>query len=147
VSLDTQVTIREARGSDASRLTELIIELGHPIIEADVRRNLETLSAMSLLPLVATSGETVVGMCGLSEMVTIQRDAPVGRISILVVAEEHRGGGIGKLLVAEAQKRLAERGCKMVEVTSNQRRERAHGFYQALGYERTSYRFMKRLKL
>jgi ribosomal protein S18 acetylase RimI-like enzyme len=62
------------------------------------------------------------------------------------VAEDHRNGGIGALLVAEAEKRLTARGCKMVEVTSNMRRERAHGFYEKLGYERTSFRFMKKLE-
>ena len=142
----TSVHIRDARAYDAPILTKLIVDLGHPITEADVRRNLHRLAPMGLLPLVAACGDEVIGLCGLSEMVTIHRDAPVGRISILVVAEDHRNGGIGALLVAEAEKRLTARGCKMVEVTSNMRRERAHGFYEKLGYERTSFRFMKKLE-
>jgi len=84
-------------------------------------------------------------MCGLSAMVTVHRDAPVGRISVMIVAQAHRGRGIGAMLIAEAEKRLAALGCKILEVTSNVRRERAHQFYEKLGYERTSYRFMKRL--
>ena len=141
----SSVTIRDAQISDAPRLTSLIVELGHPIEEAGVRRNLETLSAAGMLPLVAVIGDEVIAMCGLSAMVTVHRDAPVGRISVMIVTEEHRGGGIGSLLVAEAEERLAARGCRIVEVTSNQRREGAHHFYEQLGYERTSYRFMKRL--
>ena len=139
------VTIRDAQIRDAPRLTSLVVELGHEIEEADVRRNLETLSAAGMLPLVATIGEEAIGMCGLAATVTVHRDAPVGRISVMIVKEEHRGRGIGALLVAKAEKRLAAHGCKIVEVTSNQRRERAHHFYEQLGYERTSYRFMKRL--
>jgi GNAT superfamily N-acetyltransferase len=139
------IDIREARRADAPTLTKLIVALGHPITEANVSRNLERLAATGLPPLVATAGDDVIGLCGLSEMVTIHRDAPVGRISILVVAEQHRSGGIGALLVAEAEKRLEARGCKMIEVTSNMRRERAHGFYEKLGYQRTSFRFMRRL--
>nr|WP_277622848.1 GNAT family N-acetyltransferase [Sphingomonas telluris] len=126
-------------------MTELIIELGHPIEEAQVRANLELLSERSPLPLVATTNGEVVAMCGLSAMVTVHRDAPVGRVSVMIVAEAHRGRGIGALLIAEAEKRLAALGCKILEVTSNVRRERAHQFYEKLGYERTSYRFMKRL--
>ena len=137
--------VREARSSDAPRLVELIIELGHPITEPDVRQNLEALAATGLLPLVATSGDEIIGMCGLSAMVTVHRPAPVGRISVMIVDKAYRGRGIGALLVAEAEKRLAARGCRILEVTSNQRRERAHGFYEALGYERTSFRFMKKL--
>ena len=139
------IKVREARLSDAPRLTELIIELGHPITEPDVSRNLESLSSNGLLPLVAEHEGEVIGMCGISAMTTVHRDAPVGRISVMIVAEAWRGRGVGAQLVAEAENRLAERGCQILEDTSNQRRERAHGFYEGLGYERTSYRFMKKL--
>ena len=91
----TAIDVREARASDAARLTELIIELGHPITEPDVRRNLETLSVGGLLPLVAEHDGAVIGMCGLSAMTTVHRDAPVGRISVMVVAEAWRGRGVG----------------------------------------------------
>jgi ribosomal protein S18 acetylase RimI-like enzyme len=138
------VLVRDAQADDAPRLTELIIELGHPITQEDVRRNLQQLSASGLLPLVATSDDEVVGMCGVSTMTTVHRHAPVGRISVMIVAEAHRGQGIGAALLAEAEHRLASRGCRIIEVTSNQRRDQAHAFYEALGYERTSFRFMKK---
>ena len=64
---------------------------------------------------------------------------------MMVVAEAERGRGIGAALVAEAERRLGARGCGLVEVTSNQKRLRAHAFYEKLGYERTSYRFFKPL--
>ena len=65
---------------------------------------------------------------------------------MLAVAEALRGQGIGAALVAEAEKRLAAKGCGLVEVTSNRKRLRAHAFYERLGYERTSYRFAKLLQ-
>ena len=139
------ITVRDADASDAARLVELIIALGHSIEEADVSRNLETLAQNGVLPLVATDGDQVIGMCGISAMVTVHRPAPVGRVSVMIVDEAYRGRGIGALLMAEAEKRLAERGCKIIEVTSNVRRDRAHHFYEQLGYERTSYRFMIKL--
>jgi len=139
------ITIREADASDAARLVELIIALGHPIEEVDVSRNLETLARIGILPLVATDGDQVIGMCGISAMVTVHRPAPVGRVSVMIVDEAYRGRGIGALLMAEAERRLTEQGCKIIEVTSNMRRDRAHHFYEQLGYERTSFRFMKKL--
>ena len=139
------ITVREAEASDAPRLVELIIALGHPIEEADLSRNLEILAQNGILPLVATDGDEVIGMCGISAMVTVHRPAPVGRVSVMIVDEAHRGHGIGALLMTEAERRLSQRGCKIIEVTSNMRRDRAHHFYEQLGYERTSYRFMKKL--
>lgn len=139
------ITVREADASDAPRLVELIIALGHRIEEADVSRNLETLAQDGVLPLVATDGDEVIGMCGISAMVTVHRPAPVGRVSVMIVDEAYRGRGIGALLMAEAESRLSKRGCKIIEVTSNMSRDRAHHFYEQLGYERTSYRFMSRL--
>jgi len=132
------IAVREARTADAARLVELIVELGHPIEEPDVVRNLETLEQRDMLPIVATDRGAVIGMCGLSAMITVHRPAPVGRVSVMIVTEEYRGRGIGALLMSEAERRLADRGCRIIEVTSNVRRDRAHHFYEQLGYERTS---------
>jgi GNAT superfamily N-acetyltransferase len=137
--------IREARPADAPVLVKLIHELGHPIDEKALRKNLTLLRKAGETPLVAVIGKQVVGLCGVHRMVTIHRDAPVGRIPILVVAKDARGRGIGKMLVEAAEGGLREAGCKIVEVTSNDQLEEAHAFYQHLGYERTSARFFKKL--
>ena len=94
--------------------------------------------------LVAEKGK-VVGVLTTSMMAVLHRPRPVGRISMMVVAEAARGAGIGTALVAEAEARLKAAGCGLVEVTSNRKRLRAHAFYERLGYERTSYRFAKPL--
>jgi GNAT superfamily N-acetyltransferase len=137
--------IRDAKPADAPRLVELIRFLGHPIDEKAVRKNLSALSKRGESPLVATLGKQVVGLIGLHRMATIHRDAPVGRIPVLVVAKEAQGHGIGRMLVEAVETVLRKSGCKLVEVTSNDRRAEAHAFYRHMGYERTSLRFMKKL--
>jgi GNAT superfamily N-acetyltransferase len=137
--------VREAKPADAPRLTELIHELGHEIDEKAVRKNLAALRKTGETPLVATLDKAVIGLCGIHKTVTVHRDAPLGRLTILVVAKEAQDHGIGRMLVEAAEDLLRKAGCKIVEVTSNDRRPGAHAFYRHLGYERTSMRFMKTL--
>ena len=142
---EPKLALRDARPADAPALVNLIHQLGHPIGEKSVRRNLALLGKAKDGPLVATLGKDVIGLCGIHSMVAVHREAPVGRINILVVTKEVRGRGIGKMLVEAAEARLGGRGCKIIEVTSNDKRRDAHAFYEHLGYERTSARFMKTL--
>ena len=137
--------VRDAKPSDATKLVELIRLLDKNIDEKSVRRNLARLKKDGETPLVATLGNNVVGLCGVSARVMIHRDAPIGRISPLVVAEEAQGHGIGRMLVEAAEAWMRKKGCKLVEVTSNDRRAAAHAFYRHMGYERTSIRFAKDL--
>jgi ribosomal protein S18 acetylase RimI-like enzyme len=137
--------IREAKAGDAKEVARLIKYLGHPIDEKTVRKNLAALKKTGETPLVAVLNKKVVGLCGIGRRVVIHRPAPLGRITALVVAEDAQDQGIGRLLVEEAEKLLRRGGCKIVEVTSNDRRTAAHAFYRHLGYERTSMRFMKKL--
>ena len=72
--------LRDAKPSDAARLVELIQELGHEIGEKAARKNIGTLKKLGETPIVATLEKKIVGMIGVHRMVTIHRDAPVGRI-------------------------------------------------------------------
>jgi GNAT superfamily N-acetyltransferase len=137
--------LRDAKASDAPRLAELIHFLGHEVGEKAVRKNLAALKKVGETPLVATLDKQVVGMIGLHRMVTVHRDAPVGRIPVLVVAKEAQGLGLGRMLVDAAEQWCRKKGCKLIEVTSNDRRADAHAFYRHMGYERTSIRFFKKL--
>ena len=136
---EPKLAIRAARAADAAAIAALITELGYEVDAADVRSRMKGLSV-----LVATKGE-LVGAATTSITKVLHRPKPVGRISMLVVTEQQRGGGIGRALVEAAEDRLRKAGCGLVEVTSNVRRLRAHAFYRRLGYERTSYRFARNL--
>jgi N-acetylglutamate synthase-like GNAT family acetyltransferase len=138
--------IRAAKPGDAKQISRLLDFLGHPLGEKAVKKNLAALARLKQLPLVATLDKKVVGVCGLSKMMTVHRDAPVGRISTLVVAAEVQDHGIGRMLVEGAEAWCRKQGCKIIEVTSNDRRGDAHAFYRHLGYERTSIRFFKKLQ-
>lgn len=141
---EPKLIIRSAKPNDAEPIATLIAALGYDVSTADVRRRMAALSGGSQSVLVAVRGE-LVGVLTTSVTKVLHRPKPVGRISMLVVAEAERGGGIGRALVAAAEDRLRKAGCGLIEVTSNVKRLRAHAFYRKLGYERTSYRFARKL--
>ncbi|MFB4318174.1 GNAT family N-acetyltransferase [Actinomadura sp. 21ATH] len=58
------------------------------------------------------------------------------------VAAEHRGGGIGQFLIGWAIERARERGCRVVQLTTDRQRPEAVRFYQKMGF-RPSHMGMK----
>jgi len=137
--------VREARPADSDDISALLVQLGYQASPADVRRRLAALRKVGQPALVADRNG-LIGCLTWHVTPVIHRPRPVGRITMLVVAEDERGGGVGALLVAAAEERLRALGCGLLEVTSNMKRMRAHAFYERLGFERTSYRFAKTLQ-
>jgi GNAT superfamily N-acetyltransferase len=136
--------IRDARPKDVDALVALLEALGYAVTAADLRRRLAQVKKAGNHVLVADRGGPI-GLLTTSITYVLHRPRPVGRISMMVVAAQERGHGIGAALVAEAEARLKAAGCGLVEVTSNMKRLRAHSFYERLGYARTSYRFARDL--
>ncbi|MEA3039232.1 MAG: hypothetical protein QOE79_1745 [Sphingomonadales bacterium] len=139
------LSIREAAPRDAEAISALLGQLGFPTDAADIRRRLPRLRKAGEPPLVAVE-EGVIGCLAWHVTPVLHRPAPVGRVTMMVVAKEARRRGVGAALLEAAEARLAAAGCGLVEVTSNIELGGAHAFYRAQGYERTSYRFAKTLK-
>jgi GNAT superfamily N-acetyltransferase len=142
---EPKLVIRDARPKDVETLAALMVALGYEVTAAEVRKRFAAFRKPGYDILVADR-DGVIGVLTTSVTLVLHRPRPVGRISMMVVAEQARGHGVGTALVGEAEKRLRAAGCGLIEVTSNARRLRAHAFYEWLGYERTSHRFAKQLQ-
>lgn len=134
--------IRSALACDVPVLADLLEELGFPSSPGEVAKRL---TAMPDAALVALRRGHVVGLITTNVMPVLHRPTAVGRLSALVVAKPERRRGVGRALVAAAERRLEKQGCELAEVTSNFRLQEAHSFYERLGYEATSFRFKKAL--
>ncbi|MGH4027432.1 N-acetyltransferase family protein [Actinomycetota bacterium Odt1-20B] len=53
------------------------------------------------------------------------------------VRADRRGAGLGRTLMERAVERARARGCALVQLTSDKRREDAHRFYVSLGFARS----------
>ena len=67
----------------------------------------------------------------------IRRGQWRGMIEVVHVAENHRNRGIGSEMMRWAIERCRERGCGMVQLTSNKKRTDAHRFYERLGFHKS----------
>ncbi|TIP32690.1 MAG: GNAT family N-acetyltransferase, partial [Mesorhizobium sp.] len=57
------------------------------------------------------------------------------QIEAVRVASSRRGEGLGQLLLEWAIDKCRERGCRVVQLTTNKSRTDAHRFYERLGFK------------
>jgi ribosomal protein S18 acetylase RimI-like enzyme len=139
------LVVRPARPADSEAIALLVTGLGFAATAADISARLPALKKAGETPLIAERGE-VIGVLAWHVTPVLHRPKPVGRITMMVVAEGERRDGVGRALVEAACEGMRAKGCGLVEVTSNVDLSGAHGFYRKLGFERTSYRFAKALE-
>jgi len=138
--------IRPATINDIPILVGLTAELGYPDSEEEINRRFKTISKSPDHKIfIAERDGEVVGLMSFHALDILYGAGKLGRITALVVTEKERGKGIGKLLVTKAEELARESGCKRLELTSNNRRTDAHRFYEKLGFEGSSKRFIKHI--
>jgi GNAT superfamily N-acetyltransferase len=141
------VTIREVALDDAAEVAGLSAELGYPTsTEVMTERIRHALSQKNGVVLVSCQDDEVVGWIDVAVAHHLQSGA-YAEIGGLVVSDRARNAGIGRKLVAAAERWAAEYGVADMLVRSQVMREAAHRFYLRQGYERikTSAVFRKRL--
>lgn len=148
------LTFRRARRADLPRLLALLADdvLGRnreaaasadpayaaafAAIDADPNQQL----------LVAEADGTVVGMLQVTFIPGLSRQGSWrANVEAVRVAAELRGRGIGSQLMAQAEQLARERGCRLVQLTSDLQRADAHRFYTRLGYSASHAGFKKPL--
>ena len=84
---------------------------------------------------VACLGEAVVGVLQLTFIPYLtHQGSRRALIEGVRVASAHRGTGLGTRLFEWAIERARERGCRMVQLTTDKSRPDAKRFYEALGF-------------
>jgi GNAT superfamily N-acetyltransferase len=74
-------------------------------------------------------------------MPVFHRDDHLCRITAFVVAERHRGRGVGRQLAQAVVDFARKRDCFRVEVTSGRGCRGAHAFYRGVGFTQAGPRF------
>jgi GNAT superfamily N-acetyltransferase len=132
-------TIRPATLGDAEPLARLAGQLGYPSSPDEVERRLKQILARPEHTVLvaearqAQAGRDLAGWVHAYVVRTVESD-PTVQIGGLVVEESWRGRGVGRLLMAEAERWARSTDGAAVTLRSNVIREGAHAFYQRLGY-------------
>lgn len=139
---EPDLVIRPARSADAAALAPLLSQLVRTEIdELAVARNLDAVRKAKGAMAIAEYGD-LVGFCSWAVIPTVQHGA-IGRITLLLVDEDHRRRGIATALIEAATTALRKAGCARIEAMSDIEIANAHGFFRTLKFEQTSYRFAR----
>ena len=85
--------------------------------------------------IVGADGGEVIATCQLTFTPGLSRGG-AWRMTVeaVRVRADRRSGGLGRKLMAYAIDRARDRGCRMVQLTTDKRRADAHRFYASLGF-------------
>lgn len=144
MALTTAVTLRRATNQDVSGIVQLLaddhIGAGRERDELDVYQTAFT--AIDADPahdlVVLDAGNSLAGTLQLTVIPGLSRGPTTrGQIEAVRIASSHRGQGLGERLLRWAFQRAEERGCGLVQLTTDRRREEARAFYERLGMTAT----------
>jgi GNAT superfamily N-acetyltransferase len=136
--------VRDAAKADLSAIVRLLADDENGRLREDASEPLEpryhaAFDAIEADPhqrlLVAELDGAIVGTFQLSFLPGLSfRGAWRGQIEAVRIASDQRGQGLGKQMISWAVERCRERGCNMVQLTTKATRQRAHAFYEQLGF-------------
>ena len=126
--------LRNAELRDFAAVRRLIGQLGYAPEEAEFRRRFDAvLAAAGHRVIVAEEGGTVVGILHVFERPALDKGCEAV-VQALVVDDAARGRGIGEVLMREAEAWAAGRGLAATSLYTRTDRDRAHAFYERIGY-------------
>jgi ribosomal protein S18 acetylase RimI-like enzyme len=127
--LDANVRIRAAKLSDAPELAALMCELGYETTRDEMKSRLK-----SILPnarystFVAKIRKELCGMIGALTHMSHEHNDLSGKIVALVVSKNQRRSGVGRALIAAAEKDFVRKNVTRVTLTTRFGRDEAHRF-------------------
>ena len=136
----SKIKARGATTRDAAGIHRLALELAEtvgdtPPTEEALRARLgELLDEPRARVLVAEIEAAIVGGVSLWIKPDLAHGDTVVEVPMLVVAEDHRRTGVGKLLMDEVRNVASENGASQIELVATRSNVSAREFYSSLGF-------------
>jgi ribosomal protein S18 acetylase RimI-like enzyme len=132
--------VREANVEDAAEICGLARELAEtvgdePPTEKAIRARLEELLDESRVRVLVAEDEAgIVGGVSFWIKPDLAHGDTVVEVPMLVVAEDHRRTGVGKLLMEEVRNVASDNGASQIELVATRSNVTAREFYRSLGF-------------
>ncbi|MGK9175085.1 GNAT family N-acetyltransferase [Yokenella regensburgei] len=139
------ISIRAAELKDIPSLKRLFLQLGYKPDSANLEQRISE-QHDRLCTLVAVSENEVCGVIVINFIMPVHEDSLWALVSALVIDESARGQGVGQQLLIASEHIAALKKCSQIELSSSEKRVKAHNFYEKNGYKEVRKRFVKLLR-
>ncbi len=146
------VSFRDAKRADVEALVALLADdpLGQARESGDLAPYLAAFDEIAANPMhqliVGESGGRIIATCQLTILAGLSRQgAKRALVEAVRVVSDLRGQRIGEALMAECEARARAAGARVIQLTTDKTRLRAHGFYDRLGFTPSHIGYKKSL--
>jgi ribosomal protein S18 acetylase RimI-like enzyme len=139
-----ELRVREASAEDAEIIHSLAAELAGAVGDSppsleNVRERLAELLEEPRARVLVAEGDVVVGVVSLWIKPDLAHGDSVVEVPMLVISEDRRREGVGKLMMEEVQRLASENGANLIELVATTQNNPAREFYRSLGFVETDH--------
>jgi len=138
------IVLRLAEPSDAEAIAALFTDEGYPAGPSDIVGRLERFASPHSRVVVAEHEGALLGFIAIHALPRFEHDDRIVRILALVVDAGARERGVGRALMAEAERVGREVGAAFVELTAGHHRPEARHLYESLGYDASVTAYLRK---
>ena len=138
------ISVRPATVADAPAIAALFTDEGYPAGPSDVLNRMTHFDSPHSRVVIAEHEGATLGFIAVHAMPRFEHDDWILRILALVVDAGARERGVGRALMAEAERIASAGGAAFVELTAGHHRPDARHLYESLGYDSTVTAYLRK---
>ncbi len=138
------VLLRLAAPGDAEGIATMFTDEGYPAGPSDIAARLERFATPHARVIVAEHDGALLGFIAIHALPRFEHDDWIVRVLALVVDAGARERGVGRSLMAEAERVGRELGAAFIELTAGHHRPEARQLYESLGYDASVTAYLRK---
>jgi GNAT superfamily N-acetyltransferase len=152
---ESKIKLRLTKGTDVKSIVELLAQLDRPLPKDKYEtKKFQKLIKSYILSsstkgnrgiILATTDSKIIGLVSFELLERLNQPLREFWIPELVVSEEYRSHGIGKLLIQKCEFIAKRKKCYRIRLESRNDRIDSHNFYKRIGFQQIALTFEKRV--